>query len=327
MIISPSISIGQGTKPSLATSKAATQSEFTRSHWLWYRQMKEMNQVDAVGDFVPRTSPERGKARCMDVPDGFTEAVTRCFDYDIYSVSAGPSNPEGLPILMIHGALVSRRYLLPTAELLCHKYRVILPDLVGHGGSSKPKRTLGVQEQAAILAEFLHQNGIEKAYVFANSYGCEVAVHLTANYPEFAERLILIGPTCDRSAPHLFLQFIRLCIDGIYEHPSMGIVLLKDLWEMGLMRAIRTSQIMIDYKTLNQVPKIQCPTLIVRGSRDAIAPEEWTHKVVRAFTVDVRYIPVHGAPHNVNYSAAPILNNVIDDFLSNKPIKQVPKAA
>ncbi len=285
----------------------------------------EMNCVK--GAYVPRTSAERGKPRCIDIPEGFTDAHTECFGYDVYSVAASPSHPQGLPILMIHGALVSRRYMLPTAELLCQKYRVLLPDLVGHGGSCKPKRTLGVQEQAAILAEFLRQNNIDRAYVLANSYGCEVAVHLTANYPELVERLILIGPTCDRSWPHVFLQFLRLCCDGLFEHPTMFLVLLKDLWEMGLMRAIRTSQIMVNYRTLFQVPKIQCKTLIVRGSNDAIAPEEWTHKVVRAFNVDVKYVPVQGAPHNVQYSSASILSEMVDKFLADQEIGRVPHAA
>jgi len=262
----------------------------------------------------------------MDMPAGFSEETTRCFDFDIYSVVAGPSPACGLPILMIHGALVSRRYLLPTAELLCAKYKVMVPDLVGHGNSSKPHRTLGVQEQAAVMAEYLRQNNIDRAIILANSYGCEVAVHLTANYPELVERLILIGPTCDRSCKQLFMQFLRLCRDGIHEHPSMTLVLFKDLWEMGIMRAIRTSEIMLKYKTLEQVPKIQCKTLIIRGSNDPLAPEEWTHRVIRAFNVDVTYIPVIGAPHNVNYCNAPILEKLVDDFLNDRPIEKVPHA-
>ncbi len=263
----------------------------------------------------------------MDVPDGFSEGYTMCFAHEVYYVTAQPSHPEALPILMIHGALVSRRYLLPSAELLCAKYKVILPDLIGHGGSSKPTRTLGVQEQAAVLAEFLLQNNIERAVVLANSYGCEVAVHLTANYPELVDKLVLIGPTCDRSCTQLFWQFLRLCCDGFYEHPSMLLVLLKDLWEMGIRRAIRTSEIMVKYNTLEQVPKIQCKTLILRGSKDPIVPEDWTHRVVRAFNADVTYIPVIGAPHNINYCNAPILEKVVDDFLHDRPIGKVPRAA
>jgi pimeloyl-ACP methyl ester carboxylesterase len=216
---------------------------------------------------------------------------------------------------------------LPTAELLCGKYKVHVPDMVGHGSSSKPKRTLSVPEQAAVLAEYLSNNNINRAVVLANSYGCEVAVHLSAHYPELVERLILIGPTCDRSRPHLFLQFLRLCADGFYEHPSMFLVLLKDLWEMGIIRAIKTSQIMLNYKTLDQVPKVKCKTLVVRGSNDTIAPEDWVHKVVRAFKAEVKYVPVIGAPHNVNYTNADILKDVVEDFLNDRVIENVPKAS
>lgn len=289
------------------------------------QEMKNTNQNHISGPNVPRTSPDRGTARLMDLPDGFTDGIAPCFDFDVYYVTAGPSESQHLPVLLIHGALVSRRYFLPTAELLCQKYKVYAPDLIGHGGSTKPEGTLSVTSQAAVLAEFLRSQGIGKAYVVANSYGCEVAVELAAYHPELVERLVLIGPTCDRSRPNLALQFMRLCADGLYEHPTMFLVLMKDLCEMSLRRAIETSQIMINYRTLDVVPKINCKTLIVRGSKDAIAPEEWTHKVVRAFRPQVKYIPVIGAPHNVQFSAAPILSRVIDDFLNDRPIGRVPR--
>ncbi len=280
-----------------------------------------------IGSTVPRTSPDRGKARLLDLPDGFVDSYTACFGYNVHAVSAGPSEPEGFPILMIHGAVVSRRYLLPTAELLCAKYQVHVVDLVGHGSSSKPEHALTVPEQAAVLAEFLKQKNINRVYVLANSYGCEIAVHLSANYPELVDRLIIIGPTCDRSWPTLLMQFLRLCADGIYEHPSMTLVIMKDLWELGLRRAIETSKIMLNYRTLTQVPKVVCKTLVVRGSNDPIANEEWTHRVVRAFNADVTYIPVQGAPHNVNYTNAPILYTLVDNFLHNRPVTRTERAA
>ncbi|MFX9973350.1 alpha/beta hydrolase, partial [Acinetobacter baumannii] len=72
-------------------------------------------------------------------------------------------------------------------------------------------------EQADVLAEWFSKNGIAKAHVFANSYGCQVAAQLTATYPHLVDRLILSGPTTDPQAKSVVHQGWRLYLDGFYE--------------------------------------------------------------------------------------------------------------
>ncbi len=47
-------------------------------------------------------------------------------------------------VVLVHGLVVSSRYMVPTAERLAPHCRVFAPDLPGFGGSEKPPRVLDV---------------------------------------------------------------------------------------------------------------------------------------------------------------------------------------
>lgn len=219
-----------------------------------------------------------------------------------------------LPILMVHGAIVSHLYFLPAAELLSVDYEILIPDLVGHGESSKPAHTLLVEEQALTLHAFLEKLSIDKVHLMANSYGCEIACEFAVRYPERVDKLILIGPATDPHQPNMAIQLARLFYDGLVEHPMMSIVLLRDLWSMGMRRAIETSKIMIGYDYRPRLPLIKASTLIVRGDKDALAPQKWVEEAA-ALIPDARLDIVAGAPHNIQYTKPGPLVKLVHEFL------------
>lgn len=159
----------------------------------------------------------------------FRESRVQVNGQEVYSV-VSERNTDRLPIVMIHGALVSHVYFMPTAAILAKSYPILVPDLPGHGESSKPNHALPVTKQARTLRRWLKKLGIEKAVIMANSYGCEIAVELALEFPEIVERLILVSPSADPHEPNLFRQFVRLVTDGFYEHPTMYLVLVRDLF-------------------------------------------------------------------------------------------------
>lgn len=75
--------------------------------------------------------------------------------------------------------------------------RVILPDLIGYGASSKPEGidyTLGLFTDT--LYEALIAHGIDKATLVGNSLGGGIAIQMALDHPEFIDRLILMAPGC-----------------------------------------------------------------------------------------------------------------------------------
>lgn len=107
---------------------------------------------------------------------------------------------DTLPVVLVHGYVVSSRYMAPFARQLAGPHGphcVYAPDLPGTGKSAKPPRVLNLIQLAETLADWMEVMGLHRADVIAHSLGCQIAVHLVCRYPERVRRLVLIGPTVD----------------------------------------------------------------------------------------------------------------------------------
>jgi 2-hydroxy-6-oxonona-2,4-dienedioate hydrolase len=244
----------------------------------------------------------------------FKESRVHVHGQEVFSlVSAKPTN--NLPIIMIHGAIVSHVYFMPTAAILAESYPILVPDLPGHGGSSKPEHALPVPKQARILRAWLNKLEIRKAVIMANSYGCEIAVEFALEFPEVVDRLILISPSSDPHEPNLFRQFIRLMTDGLYERPMMFLVLVRDLLFMGLPRAFETAGIMLKFDYGAKLPLINIPTLVINGQNDPLAPPLWAKEVVKTLPM-AKLITIANGPHNVQFSNPKDVAAAVTEFLA-----------
>lgn len=220
-----------------------------------------------------------------------------------------------VPIIMIHGAIVSSKYLLPTAECLSEQYQIFVLDLPGHGLSSKPPHAVPVIEQSEIIREWMRKLSIEKAIIFANSYGCEIAVEIAVRYPEVVDSLILTGPTADPSAPTKRQQFLRLMLDAFVEPIFMFVLLVREMFLLGWNRAFETAQQMIDYDYEPRLPLVKCRTFVVRGGNDHLSPQKWVEKLV-SLLPDAKLAVIPNAPHTINFSTPNELAALVRNFLA-----------
>jgi pimeloyl-ACP methyl ester carboxylesterase len=107
-----------------------------------------------------------------------------------------PANPNGKVVLLLHGKNFNGAYWEQTAKVLSSNgYRVIIPDQVGFGKSSKPKF---LQYTFQLLAQntraILDTLKIGKATVLGHSMGGMVATRFALMFPERTEKLILSNP-------------------------------------------------------------------------------------------------------------------------------------
>lgn len=271
-----------------------------------------MNTIAASIE-ASQTKAARSK-EIIEVPPGFTSSFTPTAGYDVHSLTSHPAETLSR-IVLIHGALASRRYLMPTAKLLSQSFQVFIPEMPGHGASSRPNQALTVLEQADVLMEWFAQHKLENVYVFANSYGCQVAAQLTAKYPRLVDRLILTGPTCDRSAPTTMEQAYRLWLDGFHEPKGASHQLIADLSDMSIPIAFQTAERMVSDDIRPKLTQIKCPTLVARGSFDTICPQNWLEEIARQLK-KVRVETIQNAPHCVNYASANKLTALIKSFIA-----------
>jgi pimeloyl-ACP methyl ester carboxylesterase len=117
---------------------------------------------------------------------------------DVMPATASPaegSKGYSPAIVLLHGKNFGGYYWEGTARaLLAAGYRVVIPDQIGWGKSSKPEIRYSFQLLAANTAHLLDTIGIEQAVVLGHSTGGMLAVRFSLMYPQRVKRLILEDP-------------------------------------------------------------------------------------------------------------------------------------
>lgn len=222
------------------------------------------------------------------------------------------------PVVLVHGAGLSYRYMLPTAKRLADRFRVLVPDQPGFGKSFKPWRTLTFAEIADSLAAWMDALRLSSAAFLGNSVGCQVIVELAVRHPERVSRAILQGPTCDPEARTFPKQFQRWRLNRRQEHRrDKGSIVIRDYWECGPWRLYKTLRYAIDDPLETKLPKMTCPTLVVRGDADPIVSQEWAEEVARLLPHGRLCILEGGVAHTANFEAPDELVRAVIPFLED----------
>lgn len=96
-------------------------------------------------------------------------------------------------LLLIHGMAGSAQTWRAVLPRLAKRYRVIAPDLLGHGQSSKPRTDYSLGAFAVGLRDLLDELGVDSATVVGHSLGGGVAMQFLYQHPDYCRRLVLIG--------------------------------------------------------------------------------------------------------------------------------------
>jgi pimeloyl-ACP methyl ester carboxylesterase len=99
----------------------------------------------------------------------------------------------GDALLLIHGMAGSSEAWRAVIPQLSRRYRVIAPDLLGHGQSAKPRGDYSLGAFAVWLRDLLDELDISRATVVGQSLGGGVAMQFVYQHPDRCERLILIS--------------------------------------------------------------------------------------------------------------------------------------
>ncbi|QBQ55731.1 alpha/beta fold hydrolase [Nitrosococcus wardiae] len=217
-----------------------------------------------------------------------------------FRASTNPGRKEHLPIILIHG-LASSHYMIPIAEHLASDFQVYALDLPGFGKSDKPRRVLNLAELADALAAWMASLGLKHANGVGNSLGCNVLVELALRHRERVNCLVLQGLTIDPAIRTTHQQVARWLINGRRE-PSMGSILFKDYADAGLRCMSLTFRhlLLLHHPIEDKLPLVHAPTLIVRGSRDPIASQEWAREAAHRLPHG-RWVEIPGEAHTLNF--------------------------
>lgn len=107
-----------------------------------------------------------------------------------------PEKPNGENIILLHGKNFNGAYWKQTIDSLLNKgYRVIIPDQIGFGKSSKPLHLqYSFQQLAQNTKILLDTLGILKTAVLGHSMGGMLAIRFTLMFPGSVSKLVLEDP-------------------------------------------------------------------------------------------------------------------------------------
>jgi pimeloyl-ACP methyl ester carboxylesterase len=197
---------------------------------------------------------------------------------------------SGQALLLIHGGLGDARlHWEPVWESLAASFTVAAPDLPGFGGTA-PLPAAGFSAVMGWTAALMETLGFPRAVLVGNSFGGLVARHYAAAHPARAVRLVLVNGGTAPRIPALLQQWIS--------RPGLGEALVEWMRRWAFSRGglkwliaderlltpdfvARTQAASTEFVRLmrgafatplspNQTPR--CPTLVLWGERDRLAP-------------------------------------------------------
>lgn len=108
-------------------------------------------------------------------------------------------HPAAAPAVLLHGFAGSLHWFDRLAPLLAGDRRVIRIDLLGHGGSEKPRTGYSIDRHAATVCDVLGQLGVRDALFVGHSFGGAVSVAVAEHDRGLVGRLAILdeGPDVD----------------------------------------------------------------------------------------------------------------------------------
>jgi pimeloyl-ACP methyl ester carboxylesterase len=106
-----------------------------------------------------------------------------------------PAQPNGRSVVLLHGRNFPSSYWAPVIKTLTDAgYRVVVPDQIGFGKSSKPVTDLHFDTLARNTVALLDHLQIARADIVAHSLGSMLGVRIARAYPDRVNHLVLTAP-------------------------------------------------------------------------------------------------------------------------------------
>lgn len=259
--------------------------------------------------------------------------------YDIQIAEAG--NASDPAVVFIHGsgpgASGASNFRQNIDAFVGAGYRVILPDLIGYGASSKPEGIdYTLQLFTDTLYEALQAHGITSADLVGNSLGGGIALQMTLDHPEFAKNLVLMAPGCvaEREAyfvmpgiakmvsnfggPDFNLDEQRRLVGNLVHPdfaPNIPDTLVQERFEVA---RTQPKDVIMRMRTPDLSPRlgeINKPIFVLWGLNDDFCPEAHARLFLDKCS-DVRAITFARTGHWVQVERAAEFNRYAIDFLN-----------
>lgn len=231
-------------------------------------------------------------------------------------IDAGPRNAEHT-IVFIHGfgghALQWERQLAAFAE----KYRVVAPDLRGHGLSDHPLSAYTMPEHVGDLERIVEQLKLPRTFVLVgHSFGGAIACSYTITHSARVEKLVLIGMASNFKLG--IAQDIIARLPTQWAEPLRPFLPVKYNAPFFVMKRMYLDNVAVwDGKAV--LPQVRVPTLVILGVRDLVFEQSRYEDVVDLIP-NAQLAKISVSAHMVQLERADSVNRSIQRFIGGESV-------
>lgn len=195
---------------------------------------------------------------------------------------------SGTPVVLCHGLAAAGEQLRADAEYFAAQgYRVLLPDLRGHGRSGKPaamtREAFGIGRMATDLLEMLAHAEARPVHWVGNSLGGIVALWMLPRHERRFRTLATFGTSYRLDVPDFWapavppLQALMgkrltgwLVAQGTTKNPAARPMIRKLIEAFDPQVGLLVSRNLAHYDLIDNAVRAQLPMLMIRGGEDRL---------------------------------------------------------
>lgn len=253
----------------------------------------------------------------------------------------------GEVLLLVHGMGGSSNHWRALIPTLSKNYRVIAPDLIGHGQSDKPRGDYSLGAFAVMLRDLLDALGVPRVTIIGHSLGGGIAMQFAHQHRDYCERIVLLSSGGLGGEVNRVLRFFTLPGSDVALRLAASKPAIKvrkafsalkssdrndagwaEHWEAHAALAnrenreafLRTLRAVVDRRgqfvcAMNRLHlNAGVPVMIISGDRDPVIPVAHAHAAHEAMPHSRLHI-IPGVAHHPHREQTDTLAGLIDDFL------------
>jgi pimeloyl-ACP methyl ester carboxylesterase len=235
-------------------------------------------------------------------------------------IDVGPTgtiSPARGTIVCIHGAGGQAEQWHSQIAYFSRDYRVIAPDLRGHGQSARPQSAYSLEEFLWDFTQMLEQLNIEERFfLVAHSFGGPVALTFAAAQPQRLGKLVLIATAPEMHLNRFYETLLRLPLPLRLLERLRPVLMPACYAPLFVLKRILAGTL-FPWRGWGLLPGIQTPTLIIGGQFDFIVSAAVLQRTC-AELPNARFELIRYARHLPQIERPAAVNRAIEAFIARR---------
>jgi (E)-2-((N-methylformamido)methylene)succinate hydrolase len=240
----------------------------------------------------------------------------------------------GTPLVLVHGVGGDASNWDGVVERLLPRFRIIRPDLPGHGRSRPLTAPCTAEDLARGVMEAMDAHGVNAAAIAGFSLGGTVALAMALSAPARVQRLALIGTPIGRTPDERARALARIEVlkeKGLAEiaagnrerwftdefrkrHPDVVEARVRQVVESDPASYLHAYTVFATADYADRLPELRVPTLVITGEHDLAATPRMA-RLARERIPGSRLKILPGLRHSLLIEAPGEVAALLADFL------------